>query len=182
MLNVDKFISLTPNKFIETTKEYTNISKFMIMEQWIKENIIKNCNPKIEYLYGDYSNFLSDTIVGQVHSQGSNYLFLGLRSGIYFSENGCMACYNNISNNNLNISLTVINNDNNILFQDNIDILPGFWRYNYLTEFTFNMFNTNSGCRVIEKVTDKNSNKTDTFDYIINNKNIEFVSKLKKFT
>lgn len=182
--NLDRFLSIAPDKFIETPKEYTSVSKLMIMEQWVKENIINNCNPKIEYNHGDYSYFLPDTKVGQVHSQGSNYLFLGLRSGIYFSDNKkCMTSYNNISNNHLKINLIIFDNsDNSILFQENSEINPGSWKYNYLSNEIFNMFITDSGCRVVEKVTDINSNKTDIFDYIINKNNIDFVSKLKKFS
>lgn len=183
ILNINKSLSVFPKKFIETPKEYISVSKLMIMEQWIKENIINNCNPKLEYNHNEYSSLLPDTKVGQVHSQGNNYLFLGLRSGIYFSDKKCIASYNNMSKNNLNISLSVFDNSNNdILFQENINIFTNIWRYNYLNDNIFNMFSTESGCRVIEVVTDIDSNKSDKFDYIINKNNIDFVSKLKKFS
>jgi hypothetical protein len=181
IINIDKSLSYFPNKFIETGKEYNEISKLMIMEQWVKNNIINNCN-SLEYSYDDYKKYLPDTIVGQVGSQGNNYLFLGLRSGIYFGENRCISSYNNASNNSLRISLNIFDNSNSsILLEENIDLSPWQWRYNYLTEDIFNMFNSDSGCRVREIVIDISSNKSDTFDYIINKNNIDFVSKLKKF-
>jgi hypothetical protein len=44
------------------------------------------------------------------------------------------------------------------------------------------MFNTDSGCRVEEVVTDIDSNKSDTFEYVINKDNINYVSRLKSFS
>ena len=41
---------------------------------------------------------------------------------------------------------------------------------------------TDSGCKVIETVEDVNSGKVDTFEYVINKDNIDFVSKLKKYS
>lgn len=180
--NLDKFLSIAPKKFIESTSEYTSISKLMIMEQWIKENIINNCN-RVEYNHSDYQYFLPDTIVGKVGSQASNYLFLGLRSGIYFSEDKCMTSYNNTSNNNLKINLTIYENSNgNVLFQEDVDLFSFFWKYTHIDDYIFNLFHSDSGCRVVEKIIDINSNKIDIFEYVINNKNIDFVSKLKKFS
>jgi hypothetical protein len=182
LFNLDKFLSKSPNKFIENGKEYTEVSKLMIMEQWVKSNIINNCNG-LEYGYGDYKSYLPDTKIGQVHSQGNNYLFLGLRSGIYFSDKNCISSYNNVSKNKLNISLSIFDNsNNNIVFQENIDIYQDTWRYNYINDIIFNMFRTESGCRITEVVTDIDTNKSDTFEYVINKNNIDFVSKLKKFS
>jgi hypothetical protein len=42
------------------------------------------------------------------------------------------------------------------------------------------LFKSESGCRVTETIEDVNSGKVDTFEYIINKNNIDFVSKLKK--
>ena len=181
--NLDKFLSIAPDKFIESGKEYTEISKLMIMEQWIKSNIINNCNPRLEYSYGDYKNYLPDTLVGQVHSQGSNYLFLGLRSGVYFGNNGCIVAHNNISDNYLTSDITIYDLQNeSILFKSKFDLPPRIWRYNGLSESIFNLFNSELGCKVVEVVEDINSNKIDTFEYIINKNNIDFVSKLKKYS
>ena len=69
ILNLNNSLLFFPNKFIETPKEYTEISKLMIMEQWVKKNIINNCNPRLEYGLDDYKSYLPDTNVGQVHSQ-----------------------------------------------------------------------------------------------------------------
>jgi hypothetical protein len=181
--NLYKFLSNSPNKFIESGKEYTEISKLMIMEQWIKSNIINNCNPRLEYNHGDYKNYLPDTLVNQVHSQGSNYLFLGLRSGVYFSNNGCIVANNNISDNYLTSDITIHDLQNDIiLFKNKFDLPPNIWRYNNLDESIFNTFKSELGCKVVEIVEDVNSGKVDTFEYIINKDNIDFVSKLKKYS
>jgi hypothetical protein len=181
--NLDNFLSIVPDKFIENGKEYNEISKLMIMEQWVKSNIINNCNPKIEYDYIDYKNHLPDTKVGQVGSQGSNYLFLSLRSGVYFSNNGCIVAHNNISNNYLTSDITIHDLQNeSILFKNKFDLPPNIWRYNNLDENIFNTFKSELGCKVVEIVEDVNSGKVDTFEYIINKDNIDFVSKLKKYS
>jgi hypothetical protein len=181
--NLDKFLSIAPDKFIENCKDYNEISKLMIMEQWVKSNIINNCNPRLEYSLTDYKKHLPDTLVGQVHSQGSNYLFLGLRSGVYFSDKSCITVYNNTSRNKLKINLSIFNNSNNdVLFQENINIFQDGWRYNNLSDNIFNIFSTESGCRVVEVVTDIDTNQIDTFEYVINKNNIDFVSKLKKYS
>ena len=181
--NLDKFLSIAPDKFIESGKEYTEISKLMIMEQWIKSNIINNCNPRLEYSYGDYKKYLPDTLTAQVHSQGSNYLFLGLRSGVYFGNNGCIVAYNNNTNNYLTSDITIHDLQNeSILFKNKFDLPPNIWRYNNLGENIFNIFNSELGCKVVEIVEDVNSGNIDTFEYIINKDNIDFVSKLKKYS
>jgi hypothetical protein len=181
--NLDKFLSIAPDKFLESGKEYTEISKLMIMEQWIKSNIINNCNPRLEYKYDDYKNYLPDTLTAQVHSQGSNYLFLGLRSGIYFSNNGCIVAYNNNTNNYLTSDITIYDLQNeSILFKNKFDLPPNIWRYNNLGENIFNIFKSELGCKVTETVEDVNSGNIDTFEYIINKDNIDFVSKLKKYS
>ena len=181
--NLDKFLSIAPDKFIESGKEYTEISKLMIMEQWIKSNIINNCNPRLEYSYGDYKKYLPDTLTAQVHSQGSNYLFLGLRSGVYFGNNGCIVAYNNNTNNYLTSDITIHDLQNeSILFKNKFDLPPNIWRYNNLGENIFNIFKSELGCKVVEIVEDVNSGNIDTFEYIINKDNIDFVSKLKKYS
>ena len=181
--NLDRFLSIAPNKFLENGKEYTEVSKLMIMEQWVKSSIINKCNPRLEYSYGDYKSYLPDTLVGQVHSQGSNYLFLGLRSGVYFSNNGCIVAHNNISNKYLTSDITIYDLKNEIvIFKNKFDLPPNMWRYNGLDESTFNLFNSELGCKVIETVEDVNSGNVDTFEYIINKNNIDFVSKLKKYS
>jgi hypothetical protein len=182
IFNLDEFLSKVPNKFIENVKEYNEISKLMIIEQWIKSNIINNCN-SLEYGYGDYKSYLPDTKIGQVGSQVSNYLFLGLRSGVYFSDKSCITAYNNTSRNKLKINLSIFDNSNNgVLFQENINLFQGSWRYNHLNNNIFNMFSTESGCRIVEVVEDIDINKIDTFEYVINKNNIDFVSKLKKYS
>jgi hypothetical protein len=183
IININKSLLMFPNKFIENGKEYNEISKLMIMEQWVKSNIINNCNPKIEYDYSDYKSHLPDTKVGQVGSQGSNYLFLGLRSGVYFNNNGCIVAHNNISDNYLTSDITIHDLQNeSILFKNKFDLPPNIWRYNNLDESIFNTFKSELGCKVVEIVEDVNSGKVDTFEYIINKDNIDFVSKLKKYS
>ena len=183
LFNLDKFLSIAPNKFIENGKEYNEISKLMIMEQWIKSSIINNCNPRLEYSYSDYKKYLPDTLVGQVHSQGSNYLFLGLRSGVYFSNSGCIVAHNNISDNYLTSDVTIYDLQNeSILFKNKFDLPPRIWRYNGLSESIFHLFHSELGCKVVEVVEEINSGKVDTFEYVINKNNIDFVSKLKKYS
>lgn len=181
--NLDRFLSIAPNKFIENVKEYNEISKLMIMEQWIKSNIINNCNPRLEYGLADYKKYLPDTLVGQVHSQGSNYLFLGLRSGVYFSDNRCIVAHNNISENYLTSDIVIYDLQNeNILFKNKFDLPSNVWRYSNLGENIFNIFKSELGCKVTETIEDVKSGKSDTFEYIINKDNIDFVSKLKKLS
>jgi hypothetical protein len=62
------------------------------------------------------------------------------------------------------------------------NINPAGWRYNNLSDNIFNIFSTESGCRVVEVVTDIDTNQIDTFEYVINKNNIDFVSKLKKYS
>ena len=181
ILNLNNSLLFFPNKFIETPKEYTEISKLMIMEQWVKKNIINNCNPRLEYGLDDYKSYLPDTNVGQVHSQSNSYLLVGLRSGIYFSNDSACVAFNNSSNNLLKSNITIYDN-NNILYQNSINLNCGVWFYDFLDSSILELMKTDSGCKVIETVEDVNSGKVDTFEYVINKDNIDFVSKLKKYS
>ena len=180
--NLDRFFSQAPNKLIETPKEYTEISKLMIMEQWVKKNIINNCEPRLEYEYFNYPDFLPDTNVGQVHSQSNSYLLLGLRSGVYFSDDSACVSFNNISENLLNCSIKIYDSADNLLHDTNIDLNYGFWYYDFLDSSILELMKSDLGCKVVETVEDVRSGKIDTFEYVINKDNIDFVSKLKRYS
>jgi hypothetical protein len=179
--NLDRFLSNLSCKLLETGKEYVELSRLMIMEQWVKSNIIENCNPRIEYLYGDYVGYLPDTISGQVHSQSNNYLLSGLRSGIYFNDENACVVFNNSSNSLLKSSIFIYNEDDN-LYSSILELNIGVWFYDFLDKSILDLMKTDLGCKVIEVVEDLESGKTDTFEYVINKNNIHFVSKLKRYS
>lgn len=180
--NIDRFLSIMPSKSIENTKEYLEISKLMIMEQWIKINIINNCNPRLEYAHDDYSRYLPDTEVGKVDSQSANYLFLGLRSGIYFNEYSACFSLNNVSINTLKCIFTIYDSLNIPIYHRDYTLGYMCWFYDILNEDISDIMRTDTGCKVIEIIEDIDSGKIDTFEYIINKDNIDFISKLKKYS
>ena len=183
-VNIDKLLSIFPKKAIKSCKEYIGVSKMMIFEQWVKSNVINNCEPRLEYWYNEYSNFFPDTSVAKIDFQAENYLFRGLRSGLYFSEdlNKVIFCTNNNCSINLNTILEIKNINNEVIYTENKNTHPYTWTYSFINQDIIDIFNTDSGCKVIETVTDINSNKTDVFEYIVSKHNIDFLSKLKKFS
>lgn len=181
--NLEKFNSICPTSFIKNGKEYNEISKLMIMEQWVKSEIVDNFEIKIEYPYDHYKNLLPDTELGQVHSQRDNYLLSGLRSGLYFNDDKTSLCllFANMSLTLLSSNIQIYNDDN-LIFDVKRDLYPKNWYYEFLNSEIIDLCKSKKGCIIKETVEDLNTNKVDIFEYSINEKNIDFVCKLKKFS
>jgi hypothetical protein len=180
IINIDKFLSSIPDYFLETPKEYTNMSEMMILEQWVKKNVIENCNPRLEYTYSEYTNLLPDVESGKISSQ-NNYLFIDLKSGIYFDGNKPIIAFNNSSNCHLNSIFSIINIESGeSIFDSNFSLPPGTWRSFLLDEGVYDKFNSSIGCKVIESV--EEGGNVDVFEYHINRENLHFLSSLKKYS
>lgn len=179
---IEKVLNVLPNDFIKNGQEYVEISSLMIVEQWIKSNIINKNSNRIEYFYNNLFNFMPDTKFGQVHSQRDNYLFSNLKSGIYINYENNLACciFSNSSISNLKVELNIISS-NNTIWKEEINLPQGVWSYKFLSSEIYQLFNTDEGCKIVEIVEDVNKNKIDKFEYLINKNNLEFISKLKKF-
>jgi hypothetical protein len=180
--NLDKFLSLIPNHSIKNSNEFTKTTNLMLIEQWVKKQITDNCTLKIEYPYSEYLNYLPDTISGRINSQNQDYLYIGLRSGIYFDRNKPIVIFNNCSDSHLNIVVSIYGDLGDILFEERSDLYPGNWRYSFLEEEISNKFNSLEGCKIKEEVISVDTGKVDILEYIINRNNIEFLSKLKKYS
>lgn len=181
--NIKNVVNSLPSKFIENSLEFVELTNLMIVEQWVKSKIINKSKNKIEYLYGDFFNFMPDTKLGMIHSQRDNYLLSGLRSGIYINyENGSACClFSNVSSSNLKVNITISTLKNDVIWNVEIDLFSRLWSYRFLSDEIYKSFNTTDGLKVIELVEDLQTNKIDKFEYIINKNNLEFISKLKKF-
>lgn len=182
--NLEKFNSICPINFINNGKEYNEISRLMIMEQWIKSEIVDRCERKIEYPYDYYNNLLPDTKLGQVHSQRESYLLSGLRSGLYFNDDKTSLCllFANMSLTLLNSDIQIYNNDGDLILNIKKELYPKNWSYEFLNNEIIELCKSKKGCLIKETVEDLNTNKVDIFEYVINEENIDFVCKLKKFS
>lgn len=179
--NLKKFTSLIPDFSVNNPREYLEITGTMVMEQFIKKIIIDKCRLKIEYPYHEYSNYLSDTISGKIHSQ-SNYLFMELKSGIYFNGDSSIAVFNNSSRTNLFISFFVYDSLGSTLFSRESGLPPSNWEYFFLPEECTKKFNSAEGCKVMESITEVDTGETSKFEYSIDKNNIKFLSSLKKYS
>jgi hypothetical protein len=183
-LNVDKILSILPEKPLKSCKEYMKVSNLMIVEQWVKSKIIDNCDPKLEYWYDNYLDFLQDTLASKVDFQSENYLFRGLRSGIYFSNDlkDIIFFTNNTSKEQLISSLEIKDVRNNeIIYVKTHKTGPYQWSFSYIPSDIRDL-SFSTGISVVETVIESENNKLDTFKYLIDSKNVEHVSKLKKYT
>ena len=177
--NIDKILSILPDNSILNAKEYNKITNLRILENWIYEELICKNIKKIEIDYSDIHSLLPDIKIGSIHTQLNSYLFYTLRSGIYFNidKDPCLFLHN-MSNVDINYEIEISNN-NNIIYYKSITLHNSFWAFDYLD--IKDKLNSDDGCVINEIVKNLNNNKVDTFTYTINNVNLEFISKLKKY-
>jgi hypothetical protein len=180
-VNLNSIISKLPKNYIETSKEYIECSELLIMEQWVKEKVIDNCENKIIYNYNKYTKFLPDTESSTINSQ-NNYLFLNFRSGLYFSEDTCIVLFNNNTDKTISSKITIHDKNSQPLFEEKVLLPPFNWSYYFLSKDIYEMFYSDYGCKITENVIEDSTLEENNFQYTINNKNIKLVSKLKKFS
>lgn len=180
-IKLDKLLSALPKKYIETSKEYVDSSELMIMEQWFTNKVISSCDKKIEYDLNEYGTLLPDTKPSTITSQ-NNYLFLNLKSGLYFNEKSCIVSFNNTSQSKLTINLIIYDNDNQNIFEKNIFLSPYTWSYDFLSDEIYDMLNSDFGCKIVETVKENDQSNPEIFEYFINKNNINHASELKKFS
>lgn len=181
IFNVDKFLESVPKKYIETAKDYNETTNLMILEQWFKENITNKCENRIEYSYGEYDELLPDTLRANITSQNS-YLFLHLKSGLYFDDKSCVLAFNNSSTSHISSNFKIFDVDRNLLFEKTLMLYPHHWSFDSLDNSMYERLKSENGCIIVEEIEELESSKIDVFEYVINRFNFDFVSKLKRFS
>lgn len=183
LLNIEMITSLMPSVPIQDPNEYSSVSKMMIMEQWTWHHTQKISARGSWLDYGKIESFMPDLIKGEVHSQRDNYLFFGLRSGLYFSQSSNEIIFygSNGSWTNLKTQMVIKDSRGNIIYNSAKNLGCQNWFYEGLPSEIWDLAQTDAGIYVNEFLTNTDSGRSDSFSYKINSKNFGFISQLKKW-
>lgn len=185
ILNVDLLSSIFPDKPIKDPKMFPLISNLMIMEQWVRHRLIRAGARGKTIDYTTIGNYLTDSTKGQVHSQLGSYVFFNLRSGVYFSNNsdGMIYYTSNSSNMCLKSTMEIFNKKENLLiFRSEHITNPNNWAYDFLPESVIQASFSEEGIEVIETIEETENSNYNSFKYVINRANRNYVSKLRKYS
>lgn len=177
---LEKFV---PNLPIENARQYNNIGKMKFTEQWIHDNLIGSSNGELLDLES-YNVLFSDTERDIQSTQHKNFLFLELRSGIYFQQDTTNTIYyiSKPKESKLDINLTIKSNmDGSIIWNKKIDTYEYIFQYYYLGEELKDHFLSEQGAEIEEIIFDNSNGNEYKFSYTISKYNIDFCKKLKNY-
>ena len=183
LFNVDKVLEFLPQKPIESAKEYNELVHNKIIEQWMLENLSSRSQGELIDL-GEWNQYFSDTQRGLVGSQNGNYLTLNLRSGIFFNHLDRRSIFYalNTWEEPLTTQMVIKNpQDHSVVYTRTVELEPGVWFFDYLGTQIDIDFTTSTGLDIEETVIQQSTGEVNSFKYNISQKNLEFVSTLKKW-
>jgi hypothetical protein len=183
ILNVDKVLEFLPRRPLKNAEEYNELTHCKIIEQWMLDNLKNVATGELIDL-GKYDEYFSDTQRGLVGSQNGNYLNFDLRSGIFFNHSDKRSIFYalNTWNKTLTTQMIIKNpQDQSVLYNRSVEIDPGVWFFDFLGSSIDQRFNTEIGLDIEEVVTLNDPHEVNHFTYNISKKNLEFVSRLKKW-
>ena len=185
ILNVELLGSVFPDKPIKDPKMFPLVSNLMIMEQWVRQRLIRAGARGKTIDYTSIGNYLPDSSKGQVHSQLGSYMFFNLRSGVYFSNNSDKMIYytSNSSGVSLKSTLEIFNKkDGSMMFRSEHAANPNNWAYDFLPQSVIQASFSEEGIEVIETIEEIENSKSNSFTYVINGSNRSYASKLRKYS
>lgn len=183
IFNVDKVLEFLAQSPLTGAKEYNEITRGKIIEQWMLENL-KNCATGELIDLSQYDEYFSDTQRGLVGSQNGNYLNFNLRSGIFFNENNKRSTFYAVNtwDKILNTRILIKNpKDGSTIYIRSVDLERDVWFFDHLGTFIDEKFSTEEGLDIEETVTQQSTGEENSFKYNISKNNLEFVSTLKKW-
>ena len=184
IFSTDLITRIFPEKPITDPNLFSSISKMMIMEQWVQNQI------ELEWATGQMEDFsmlqtlMPDLKRGEVDSQKGSPLFFDFRSGIYFDENSPNMCYFSLNSGGKNLSTEFEIRDaetEELLYQANRNAPQNNWYFDNLSPKIVSLARTDRGLKVTEKIQGLEGSDFYSGEYFLNSKNLDFMKKLKKF-
>jgi hypothetical protein len=178
---IKKFIKFLPTKIIENAKEYIEASKMMICEEWINSFVGTLENPKLLGFENYYSLF-TESNNNLVFSGTNNPSFSGLNSGLFMEKedkkNWMLSVYN-YSEMTVEVTIETFLDGNPYIKLENT-FPPGGWSYTGIPrEVSESVLENNSHFKVLETISA--GDFTERYEYDVNFKNIDSISKGKIF-
>lgn len=169
------------SKIITTPKEFIDVTKFQLCEEWLY-NFYKTLSNPLSIPFDEYFVYFPDMVDNLSSSDSSNPLFNGLNSGIFIDKNDktnwIFSVYNDTSF-TIKYTCNLIFDGNEIQTYMN-DVYPNSWYYNAIPKDIINkILNYDKFLEVYEVIS--YNDVTEIFQYKINKDNLESISKAKVF-
>jgi len=180
ILPIKKFVEYN-SKIITTPKDFIDITKFQICEEWLF-NFYKTLPKPLSISYDEYPTYFPDMVDNLSSSGLSNPLFNGINSGVFIDKNNRTNWIFSIYND----TVFTINYTCNLLFDGNEiqtftnEIHPKSWYYNYLPKnISEEIINSDKFLSVYEKIS--YNDIEEIYEYKIHKDNLDSISKAKVF-
>jgi len=180
ILPIKKFVEYN-SKIITTPKDFIDITKFQICEEWLF-NFYKTLPKPLSISYDEYPTYFPDMVDNLSSSGLSNPLFNGINSGVFIDKNDRTNWIFSIYND----TVFTINYTCNLLFDGNEiqtftnEIHSKFWYYNYLPKnISEEIINSDKFLSVYEKIS--YNDIEEIYEYKIHKDNLDSISKAKVF-
>lgn len=183
LFNIDRVLEFLPEKPIENAKQYNELTRCKIIEQWMLDNLELRSRGDLIDL-SSYNEYFSDTQRGLVGSQNGNYLNFDLRSGIFFNHLDKRSIFYalNTWEEPLTTQMVIKNpRDHSVVYTRTVELNTGVCFFDYLGTQIDIDFTTSTGLDIEETVIQQSTGEVNSFKYNISQKNLEFVSTLKKW-
>jgi hypothetical protein len=169
------------SKIITTPKDFIEVTKFQICEEWLY-NFYKTLSNPLSISFDEYFLHFSDMKDNLSSSGSDNPLFWGLNSGVFIDKNDktnwICSMYNDTSF-TIQYICKIHFEDNEIHSYVN-NIFPNSWYYNFIPKnITNEILNSDKFLEVYEEIS--YNDVTEIFQYKINKKNLDSISKGKVF-
>lgn len=169
------------SKIITNPKEFIEVTKFQICEEWFL-NFYKTLSNPLCMSYDEYFEHFPDMQTNLSSSDLENPLFNGLNSGVFIDRNEVINWIFSVYNG----TIFTIKHTYSLVFEGNKiqsqskEIYPGHWYTNLIPKnISKEITNSNKFLEVNEEIS--YNNITETFKYKINKKNLTSISKSKIF-
>ena len=157
------------SKIITNPKEFIDITKFQICEEWMY-NFYKTLSNPLSIPYEDYFLHFPGTVDNLSSSEVSNPLFGGLNSGVFIDKNDksnwVLSIYND--------TVFIIKYTCNLFFDGNLiqtyvnDVYPNSWYYNAISRtISEEIINSEKFMEVYEEIS--YNDISEIYEYKINN-------------
>ena len=169
------------SKIITNPKEFIDITKFQICEEWLY-NFYQTLSNPLSIQYEEYFQHFPDVLDNLSSSSVSNPLFNGLNSGVFIDNNDKTNWLFSIYND----TIFTIKYTCKLFFDGNEiqtyvdEVHPNYWYYNDIPKnITNEIINSDKFLSVYEKISYNNIDEI--YEYKINKENLESISKAKVF-
>ena len=179
IIKIDKFTKYCGNKLIKTAKDYVEISKMMICEEWVYE-FYKKLDKKISLDYDTFNIKFKGIKQNLISSEGDTPNYDYINSGIFINEdNEVLVSVYNGSKKSVKYKINIYNNDF-LLYKKNDIFCTGCWFYEKIDEKLVNDV-LNGKIELIVKENFQYDDKEEVYNTILSKSNFDSFKKGKVF-